>query len=60
MNAKDDLTKQLLDALAACVMRLEWLNDPRTGNTERVYIKCGRKAMADAKEKGLEPTKPFQ
>lgn len=36
----------LAEALDSCIMRLEWLNDPRTGNTEAPWIKYGRKVLA--------------
>lgn len=55
-DSKDILIKELLDAIQSVVMRLEWLNDPRTGNSESMYIKFGRKAIARAAEQGFKPT----
>jgi hypothetical protein len=39
---------ELLSALTECVGRLHWINDPRTGNTEKPWIKLGETAIANA------------
>ncbi len=40
------------EALESLVMRLEWINDPRTGNSEAPFIAEGRAALSK-----LTPTK---
>ena len=46
------LTPQLLEAVEAlesCVMRLEWLDHPATGHSEKPWIEQGRKALEKLK-----------
>lgn len=51
-DEKDKLIQELLEALVVCVMRLDWLNDPRTGNTEKLYVKFARRAIKSAERQG--------
>jgi hypothetical protein len=51
---EQELIQQLLEALVVCVMRLEWLNDPRSGSTEMIYIKFARKALSSAEAHGYK------
>lgn len=46
----------LLTALTRCVGRLHWINDPRTGNTEKPWIDAGEAAIAKAGGEAVAPT----
>lgn len=41
---------ELLVALKDCLGRLQWLNDPRTGNTEEPWIETAEAAIAKAEQ----------